>query len=222
MMTFVFTDSRPRTLRGIVAARMMTAILIWLAVAFSLGWYYTFTYYGRTGIPMPTLEPCAALVLYYFSVANVRTEIQAVHWMAVFPLAGVMWAVALHYSARALRLNAPRIDVLAIGLACAALPIAVPGPWMAWIAGSTEAGFNFATMLLVALRREEQAPWTWLNPFYLAIGVTSLVLQLIVYQRLFRLPLRQAVKHYPASAVLLSLSASVLGAILSVPMRLLE
>jgi hypothetical protein len=77
-------------------------------------------------------------------------------------------------------------------------------------------------MLLVALRREEQAPWTRLTPIYLALGLVSLALQIAVYHRQFRLPFRRAIVHYPASAVLLSLSASITGALLSFPMRLFE
>lgn len=73
---------------------------VWLAVAFSLGWYYKFTYYGRAAWPTPTFETCAALVLYYFSAVNGSTAVQAVHRLAAHPLAAWLWPMALTQTAR--------------------------------------------------------------------------------------------------------------------------
>ena len=198
------------------------ATLIWTGVGLSLGWYYTFTYYGRTGVPMPTIEPCAALILYYFSVLNVRTEIQAIHWMIVFPAAGALWAAALRVTARYLRIEAPPFHVVFFALSCAALPLVLPAPWMTWIAGYEESdGFRLSRMLLVALRRDGQAPWPSLTPLYLALGIAALAIQLWLYSRLFRLPLRRALVHYLISAVVLSATAAIVGATAAIPMRLL-
>ncbi|MDZ4861279.1 MAG: hypothetical protein SGI88_20090 [Candidatus Hydrogenedentes bacterium] len=204
------------------ATRIALAILIWLGVGLSLGWYYTFTYYGRTGVPMPTIEPCAALVLYYFSVINVRTEIQAVHWMIVYPAAGLLWAWALQITARYMKLETPKFSVALFALACAAIPLAIPAPWMTWVAGHVqEKDFEMSRMLLVALRREEQAPWTALTPMYVALGFVALGCQLYVYRRLYKLSLNVAVKHYLISAVVLSGIAAVIGATAALPMRYL-
>lgn len=71
------------------------AVMCWLALSVSLGWYYTVTYFGAIGWPMPSVETIGALVLYYFSVINAATEIQAVHWLAVFPISGFLWAALL-------------------------------------------------------------------------------------------------------------------------------
>lgn len=70
------------------AQNSFVALLCWLALAVSLGWYYTVTYFGAVGWPMPSVETLGVLFLYYFSVLNVATEIQAVHWLLVFPLRG--------------------------------------------------------------------------------------------------------------------------------------
>lgn len=77
----------------------LSVIVLWLLLGFSLGWYYTFTYYWRSGWPMPTVECCGTLIMYYFSVVTAATPVQAVHWMAVFPPAGVIWAALLTLTA---------------------------------------------------------------------------------------------------------------------------
>lgn len=204
------------------AMRISAAAAIWLAVGLSLGWYYTFTYYGRTGVPMPTIESCAALVLYYFSVLNVRTEIQAVHWMVVFPIAGALWAFALQLIAKYLRITTPAFTTAFLMLACASIPLALPAPFMTWIAGyESDSGFDLTRMYMVALRRDNQAPWPTLTPMYLGLGFLSLALQFYAYRRLYPIPARQAIVHYLLSAVVLSAAAAVIGATAAIPMRFL-
>ncbi len=188
----------------------------------SLGWYYTFTYYGRTGIPMPTLESCAALLLYYFSVANVNTEAQAIHWVIVFPVAGVLWPVSLHLTARVLKLAPPVLGTFSFALACAAVPMALPGPFMAWAAGYTDAGFDASLMIDVALRRATQPPWAWLSPLYLGLGAMSLALQLRAYRKEYAIPVRRALVHFPASGIVLTVLAVAIGTLISFPIRALE
>jgi hypothetical protein len=43
-------------------AYWFAAVSLWLGLAFSLGWYYTFTYYGRSGWLMPLPEACGGLL----------------------------------------------------------------------------------------------------------------------------------------------------------------
>lgn len=194
--------------------------VLYLALGFSLGWYYTFTYYGRTGIPMPHPESCAAIVLYYFSVVNADTEIQAVHWMAVFPVAGLIWAVALSRLAPRFGVSAaPAAHVYAL-TAIACVPLAAPGPAMAVLAGWQDDGFTFARMIDVALRHGGRSPDPWLTPLYLALGFAALVLQWHVLRVCFKQNLGPAVRHYLVSAIALFLSAAILGGALSIPLRL--
>ncbi len=195
------------------------AILLWFALSFSLGWYYTFTYYGRVGWPMPTPESLAALILYYFSVLNVDLKIQAVHWMAVFPIAGALWICALSFSHRVFDEARPAIGSL-WRFALATLPLILPGPWMAYLGGQTDGGFDWDRMIQVALRGGNITPWGWLTPMYFSLGVVALVLHIYLYKKLFTFRGKRAVHHFLLSAILLFLTVSVLGAIAAIPLRL--
>lgn len=200
--------------------RVVVATLIWLAVAISLGWYYTFTYYGRAGWPIPMPEPCAALVLYYFSVLNVDTEIQAVHWLIVFPLAGLLWSLSLGVTARRLGLKPPDWTITFRNLSLAAIPLALPGPWMAWIAGVRDDQFTWHRMVAVALRRGNVEPWYWLSPMYLALGIAGFAIQIVLYRTLFAGTAQQRWIHYPVAAIVLVVLSSALAALAALPVRL--
>lgn len=210
------------------ARRWACAVALWAALGFSLGWYYTFTYYGRAGWPMPMPESCAAIVLYYFSVLNIATEGQAVHWMLAFPAAGSMWALSLHLTCGALaqkgwlrRIATSPLSRTAFRLAVATLPVAVLGPWMAWVAGGTADGFDFGRMLAVALRRGNVSPWSWLTPMYFGLGLFSLALQVRACRASFRLPAGQTALHFLVSMAVLTVMACVAGALLGWPLRVL-
>lgn len=196
------------------------AILVWLALGFSLGWYYTFTYYGRAGWPMPLPECWAALLLYYFSVLNIETEGQAVHWMLAFPTAGLLWAACLQLTAPWLGLWRPSGYKLAGALVFAALPLAIPGPAMAWLAGQTDAGFDWGRMTAVALRRGNVRPEPWLTPLYVGLGFLCLAMQWGLCRRLYGGTGRPGWSHYPLTAVVLALAACVIGAAVGFPLRL--
>ncbi len=197
----------------------LSATLIWLGVGVSLGWYYTFTYYGKTGLPMPSPEPCAVLLLYYFSVLNVSTGIQAVHWLVVFPLAGGLWAASLILVAGRMKLPRPSFVDLYGRFSLAALPLALPMPAMAWLAGQRDGGFVWQRMLDVALRHGGTGPWWWLTPLYFSLGLIALALQLILYRRSFPMPPRKAVLHYPLGGIVLILASCVFGMIAALPLR---
>ena len=197
------------------------AVALWLAVGFSLGWYYTFTYYGVQGWPMPSIEPCAALILYYFSVLNVDTELQAIHWMLVFPAAGALWVAALSWVARRLGMAPPAFGRTYLRFAWAALPLALPGPIMAYLAGQMDGRFVWQRMINVALRRGNVSPWPWLTPLYVGLGLLALSLSLYVYRVSFRTPAGKAWVHYPVSAILLTLLSCLTGAAIGLPLRLL-
>ena len=199
---------------------LAAGIAIWLGVGFSLGWYYTFTYYGRAGWPMPLPEVCAALVLYYFSVLNVDTEWQALHWMIVFPLAAALWVECLRRCARWMGFAQPRFATAFLLFGLAAFPLAVPGPWMAWIAGVQGDGYHWDRMIAVALRRGFVTPWSWLSPMYAGLGTLGLALQLWAYGRTFRIPGAKAWMHYPLSMLALIVTAAVSAAIAALPLRL--
>ena len=195
------------------------AIFLWLALGFSLGWYYTFTYYGRTGIPMPLPEACAALILYYFSVLNTASEIQAVHWMAVFPLAGALWVYALRIAGRWFGVQLQPPARAARRLALASVPVSLPGPLLAYLAGRHDAVFSWGRMTAVAVRHASARPGDWLTPVYLGLGVAALFLHLYAYHTTFRASGKQAVLHFLVSAVVLTLLACIVGAGAALPLR---
>jgi len=195
-------------------------VAIWLGIGFSLGWYYTFTYYGRAGWPMPLPETCAALVLYYFSVLNVDTEWQALHWMLVFPAAAALWVECLRRCARWMGYAPPPFATAFLLFGLAAMPLVLPGPWMAWIAGVKDGGFHADRMLAVALRRGFVTPWPWLSPMYAGLGTIGLVLHIGVYSRIFRVPRAKAFMHFPVSMIVLVIVAAVLAAVAALPLRL--
>jgi len=196
------------------------AIGLWLGLGLSLGWYYTFTYYGRSGWPMPLPDCCAALILYYFSVLNAPTEIQAVHWMLVFPMAGILWVFALWGLAPFFGGRRPAFDRTLFRISLASLPLVAPAAWMTYIAGNTADGFTRERMFLVALRRANVSPWTWLSPLYLALGLLALALQVYLYRKSFGLHCKKAWQHFMASAILLTVLACVVGALAGMPLRL--
>jgi hypothetical protein len=197
----------------------LVAVAVWLGLGLSLGWYYTITYYGRTGIPVPTPESCAALILYYFSVLNVATEVQAVHWMLVFPAAGALWTAALVVLAP--RFGAPRPAWWPAlrRLALCSLPLVIPGPWLMYVAGTTDAGFEWSRMIAVALRRGGVSPWPGLNALYVGLGIIVVALEIFAYRRTFSLRGLQAWRHAAAAGILLILLAGVTGAVLGIPLR---
>jgi len=195
-------------------------LTIYLALGFSLGWYYTFTYYGRTGIPMPHPESCAAIVLYYFSVLNVDTEIQAIHWMVVFPITGLVWAIALTRLAPRFGMSTVSLSYVYFVTAIACIPLAAPGPALAILAGWQDDGFTIDRMINVALRRGNRQPDAWLTPLYLTLGLAALALQWRALRACFGQSIGPAIRHYLVSAIALFLASAILGAALSIPLRL--
>jgi hypothetical protein len=201
------------------AALYAAAINIWLLLGLSLGWYYTFTYYGRAGWPMPMVEPCTALLLYYFSVLNIATEGQAMHWMLVFPAAGFLWCAALHRVAQ--RAQACRVPFAALCavMALGSLPMALPAPWMAWIAAQTADGPTLERMIAVALRRGFVNPWPGLSPSYAGLALAGLAWQLAAYRWLFTFRGLAALRHLALSALVCVLAACIIGGTLGWPLR---
>ena len=195
------------------------AIGIWLLLGLSLGWYYTFTYYGRAGWPMPMVEPCTALLLYYFSVLNIATEGQAIHWMLVFPAAGFLWCAALHWVAN--RQQACRVSfaTLCAVMALGSLPMALPAPWMAWIAAQTADGPTLERMIAVALRRGFVNPWPGLSPSYACLALLGLAWQIAAYRWLFTYRGLAMLRHLALSALVCVVAACIIGGTLGWPLR---
>lgn len=201
--------------------QLSAGTLLYLGAAFSLGWYYTFTYYGRSGYPMPLIDACGGILIYYFSVLNIATPWQAVHWMMAFPLAGAIWAACCNAACRVVGDERPAFAHVFFLFAVAAIPIAIAGPFMAWIAGLLADGFSWDHMIKVALRRANKPPPEWLSPLYLALGFAGLVIQLVAYSRLYTPPLTRGAKHLGLSAILHVVACVLLAMAAAIPLRLL-
>ena len=197
---------------------LSVAMTCWLALSVSIGWYYTVTYFGRVGWPMPSVETVGALLLYYFSVLNVATEIQAVHWVLVFPLAGLFWVGALRWIARTQE-GRPAFALLAMRLAVSSLPLSLPLPYMVLVAGETETGWALQRMLDVALRRGNVSPWPWLSPMYFALGTLAFIWHLRVLRTSFPAPLGAFARQTLLAGVLFVLAVAVTGSLASYPLR---
>ncbi len=198
---------------------LIRATLLWLLLAFSLGWYYTYTWYGRVGWPMPVPEPGSALLMYYFSVLNVQTEIQALHWLIVFPLSGLLWVAVLAVTAPFYGGRRTEYPYAALRFSMTALPLALPGPLLALMAARTPSGLSFARMWAVALRRGAVEPGTWVTPLYVGLGVVCLIWQIVLYVRVFDIHGKKAWLHYLVSLILLALMSVGLGVLTALPLR---
>lgn len=197
----------------------LNTIALWLGLGFSLGWYYTFTYYGRSGWPMPSVESCGSLIMYYFSVINAATPIQAAHWMAVFPLAGILWAGLLALTAPRFGGQTECFSRTALRLALASLPLTLPGFYLAYLAGGARGAWSIHVMMDVALRRGGVTPPPWISPVYLVLGLTAFGCQVFVYRIAFGIRGKNAWLHYLITAALYVLTVVGLAVLAAIPLR---
>jgi len=173
-------------------------VLIYLSFGCSLGCYYTATYFGATGWPLPLCEAVAGVLLYYFSVVNASTELQAVHWIAVFVAAGYLWIASLCYVSTRLTGTSTLADQpdgataqdrfarLGRSVALSTLPLSLPIPLMVWWMGGTDGGFSWSRFVAVCLRHAWVAPPTWLNYVYCVLATVTLITQIVLIRRQLR------------------------------------
>jgi hypothetical protein len=213
------SDVSDKKTRGVCVARWTGAVCLWLGLGLSLGWYYTVTYYGRSGWPMPIPDACATLLLYYFSVLNVSTGVQAVHWMIAFPAAGILWVASLWILAPRFGEPRPSFSSLLLRMSAANAPLVAAGPFMTYVAGWNMDVFSAHRIVQVALRRGFLSPWPMLTPTYVILGIIALFFQIRVYRAMFGCRGTKAWRHFLAATILLSISASVIGALAAIPLR---
>ena len=205
--------------RRIIFFNWVNAVALWLAFGFSLGWYFTFTYYGRSGWPIPTIEACGGLIMYYFSVVNASTMIQALHWMAVFPLAGILWAALLALTAPRFGGQTERFSEAMFRMALASLPLTPPGFYLAYLAGGARGSWSIQVMLDVALRRGGVTPPPWVNPVYLVLGLVAFGCHVYVYRGAFGARGGRAWLHFLVTALVYVLIIVGLATLAAIPLR---
>lgn len=171
---------------------------LYLLFGLSLDCYYTATYFGGSGWPLPSCEALSGVLLYYLSVvnlANASTELQAVHWMISFVASGYLWIGALCYSSSMIYGTTAHRDTasedpachrftsLGLPVALATIPVSAPIPFMVWWIGGTAQGFSWSHFVAVCLRRAFVDPPIWLNYAYLVLGTAVLVTQIAVLRK---------------------------------------
>jgi len=199
---------------------VLKASLLWLALGFSLGWYYLFTYDGRFVWPMPAPEACAGLLLYYFSKLNARPALQIVHWLLAFPIAGVLWVSILAVSAPFFGGRRAEYGWTVWRFSLTALPLALPGPVLAFLAGRTPGGWSWRQMVSVAQGRGGVTPGAWLTYVFLGLAVACLVWQILRYVPIFDLRGKKAGLHLLVCLILLAVMTCGLATLVAVPLRM--
>jgi len=207
-------------------------VLIYLSLGLSLGCYYTATYFGATGWPLPSCEAIAGVFLYYFSVVNAATELQAVHWIVVFVTAGYLWIASLWYVSP--KLTGPgtlasqpdvatlpdRFAILGRSVALSTLPLAMPIPFMAWWMGSTDGGFSWSRFIAVCLRHAWVTPPSWLNHVYFVLATITLATQIVLVRRQLRMNWKRFSVAFALAFGTLVVISIASGTLLSYPLRL--
>ena len=166
---------------------VFNAVVLWLVLAFSVGWYYAVTYLPGTGWPLPLPEALAGLTGYYFSQASTHAPLQVLHWLALFPLAGVAWVYLLGVTAPYFGGRCESFTWALWRVALASLPLSLPGPYLAWAAGARQGDWSFHAMLEVAFRHDGSPVPGWISPLYLILALAALALQVHAHRRLFHL-----------------------------------
>lgn len=150
-----------------------------LALGLSLGLYYTITYYGRALAPLPGAVALGAPFMYYVAVdERYGTVEQAWLWMAVFPVSGLLWRLAVACCPLAARL--PRLSLAAVSarLWHTVWPLLVPLPLLAWIVATPSGRPSWPDFIAVCLRRQAVGSPRWLMPLLLAFALAAAALEL--------------------------------------------
>lgn len=198
---------------------MAKAMVLWLGLGVSLGWYYLFMGPSRAGWPMPTPESLSALVLYYFSALNTTPSLQLLHWLAVFPLAGLLWTTTLAVTAPYFGGRRVEFGWTLVRLGMTSLPLTATLPLSLWIAGHATGGFSLSHIYSMALQRAFITPPAWVTPIFIGLASASLVWQLFTYARIFDIKGKHAALHLLLSAFLLVIFCCGLATLASWPLK---
>jgi len=196
------------------------AIVLWLALGFSLGWYYLLTYDGRFAWPMPTPEACASLLLFYLSKLELKPAYQIVHWLALFPIAGVLWVTILALTAPFFGGRRAEYGWTVWRFSLSSLPLVLAGPVLAFLAGRVPGGWSWRQMTSIALGRGAVTPGPLLPYVFFGLAVLCLIWQVARYVPIFELRGKKGWLHFLVSLALLAIMASGLATLAALPFRL--
>lgn len=205
--------------RGAILLDWVNAVALWIALAFSLGWYHVFSSYGRAGWPLPSVETFGGRLLYLFSALETRPGIQVMYWMAVFPIAGLIWVGLLSLTAPYFGGRNASGHGSLVRFALASLPLSLPGPYLAYNAGSARGNWNIHVMLEVALRGGNETPLrAGLSLLYLGLALLAFACHLYVYRQVFGLAGKAAWTHFVLTGLLFIVVAVGLGSLAAFPL----
>mgnify|MGYP005838154857 CR=1 FL=1 len=200
----------------------MNAVALWLAFGFTLGWYYTFTYSHSTALSggaIPTIEACGGFIMYYFSAVNASPMAQLLRWMAVFPVAGILWAALLALTAPCFGGKTERFSEAVFRLALASLPLTPPGLYLAYLAGGARGSWSIRVMLDVAMHRVGVTSPPWVSPVYQVLGLIAFACHLYVYQGAFGARGGRALLHFLVTGLVYILVIVGLATLAAIPLR---
>lgn len=194
-------------------ADFLKALALWALVAFSVGWFYRFTYHGGFSIPLPFPEAVATVLLHYFSLGTSNPQYELIHWFVGFPVAALLWITLLAATSPAFGGRPLDLSLTTLRFAMAAIPLALPGPFLALMAAGTGDRFGFRQMMDVAMLRTAPPSYPWVTALYIVVAAISLVIQLRVYSKAVGTTGIRGFQHLVFAFVLLCMTSAGAGAL---------
>jgi len=149
-----------------------------LALGLSLGLYYTITYYGRALTPLPGAVALGAPFMYYVAVdERFSTVYQAWLWMLCFPVAGLLWRLALAQAPRLFRQTPLRFRDVTARLWHVCWPLLMPIPLTAWLVARPSGHCTWADFIAVCLRQHNVGSPAWLPWLFMPLALAALALE---------------------------------------------
>ena len=190
----------------------LIAIMCWIAVAYSVGWYNTLTRMGARQWPLPSPETAGAHLASFIAWDGFQPHYERVWWFALFPFCGYCWVAMQVYTSPYFDGRHVSISEAVRPFALASLPIAAMGPVVAYYIYQRRGEFLFETFYLRAVEFGLVEPEPWLGPGFLILASASIVLQFFVHNHVFAIPPQRAPVHFMSNAVVAALAS--LGAAL--------
>jgi hypothetical protein len=195
-----------RSLRRERFMRFALAIAIWVALAYSVGWYHSITRIGVRGWPLPSPESLAAFGGYAIYLSKWNPPYETLWWFVLFPATGVVWVTLLNLTCGFFGGQSPGIMMSSRAMAFATLPIVLLGPLVSYYVWN-DAG-TLRNFYLKAAQFGIVEPEPWLGVAYFVCAIVSLIAQAVVHQRIFGMRGGKALAHFSVTWLILVCSVS--------------
>ncbi len=184
------------------ALYIITALALWVGLAFSMGWYHHVTSFGRNGWPLPTPEAAATFLVYRESADVLGSTDQSVYWLLVVPLVGVLWVALQFLTAPFFGQRGQLFPEALRRYALASLPLIAMGLLVTAAAWKWEWGVWWGSGMWGPWKRVLNPPWPWLLWAYGGCAVATLIGQLAAYWYAFQIRGFKIVWHLLVTAAL--------------------